>query len=95
MWVFINRKLAVDLGGIHPPVAGSIVIGPDGNGTTTTTQTYPVPAPAPTQGSVTLGLQSGQLYEIAVFQAERQSTGSSFKLTLTGFSAAPSQCSPK
>src|ERR1017187_2647892 len=95
VWVFIDRKLAVDLGGIHPPVAGSIVIGPDGNGTTTTTQTYPVPAPAPTQGSVTLGLQSGQLYEIAVFQAERQSTGSSFKLTLTGFSAAPSQCSPK
>jgi fibro-slime domain-containing protein len=95
VWVFINRTLAVDLGGIHPPVAGSIVIGADGNGTTTITQTYPVPPPAAVQHSVTLGLQNGQVYEIAVFQAERQSTGSSFKLTLTGFNTAPSQCSPK
>ena len=95
VWVFINRKLAVDLGGIHPPVAGSIVIGPGGNGTTSTTPTYPTPPPAPTQGSVMLGLQDGQLYEIAVFQAERQSTGSSFKLTLTGFNKAPSKCSFK
>jgi fibro-slime domain-containing protein len=95
VWVFIDRKLAVDLGGIHPPVAGSIVIGPDGNGTTATTETYPDPSAAPTPGSVTLGLQDGQLYEIAVFQAERQSTGSSFKLTLTGFNTAPSKCTPK
>jgi fibro-slime domain-containing protein len=95
VWVFINRKLAVDLGGIHPPMVGTIVIGPDGNGTTTTAQTYPDPPPAPTQGSVALGLQNGQVYEIAVFQAERQSTGSSFKLTLTGFNTARSQCAPK
>src|SRR6185503_21330878 len=24
VWVFVNRKLALDLGGPHPPVAGSI-----------------------------------------------------------------------
>jgi fibro-slime domain-containing protein len=95
VWVFINRKLAVDLGGIHPPVDGSIVIGADGNGTSTIAQTYPIPAPASIQRSVTLGLQDGQVYEIAVFQAERQSTGSSFKLTMTGFNTAPSQCTPK
>ena len=93
VWVFINRKLAVDLGGIHPPVAGSIVIGADGNGTTTITQTYPVPPPAAVQRSATLGLQDGQVYEIAVFQAERRTSGSSYKLTLTGFNTAPSQCS--
>jgi fibro-slime domain-containing protein len=45
VWVFINRKLAMDLGGIHPPVAGTVVIGADGNGLTTVTQTYPIPAP--------------------------------------------------
>ena len=37
-------------------------------------------------------LQNGHPYEIAVFQAERQSTGSSFKLALTGFTTAPSRC---
>ena len=95
VWVFINRKLAVDLGGVHTPVDGSIVIGANGNGTTTITQTYPIPAPAAIQQPATLGLQSGQVYEIAVFQAERQTTGSSYKLTLNGFSAAPSDCTPK
>ena len=95
MWVFINKKLSVDLGGIHTPVNGSIVIGANGNGTTTVAATYPIsPPPVPTQSSVNLGLQSGQVYEIAVFQAERQTTSSSYKLTLSGFNAAPSDCSP-
>ena len=95
VWVFINRKLAVDLGGVHTPVDGSIVIGANGNGTATITPTYPIsPAPVATKQSATLGLQSGQVYEIAVFQAERQTTGSSYKLTLRGFSAAPTSCVP-
>jgi len=95
VWVFINKKLSVDLGGIHTPVNGSIVIGANGNGTTTVAATYPIsPPPVPTQSSVNLGLQSGQVYEIAVFQAERQTTSSSYKLTLSGFNAAPSDCSP-
>lgn len=38
------------------------------------------------------GLVDGHVYEIAVFHAERQVTGSSFRLTLSGFSMAPSEC---
>jgi hypothetical protein len=38
-------------------------------------------ATTPTKSTATLGLQDGKVYEIAVFQAERQSTGSSYKLT--------------
>jgi fibro-slime domain-containing protein len=95
VWVFINRKLAVDLGGVHTPVDGSIVIGANGNGTTTVTPTYPLsPPPTATQQPTTLGLQDGKVYEIAVFQAERQTTGSSYKLTLSGFNAAPTSCVP-
>ena len=56
----------------------------------------------PVNGSVTFGagartnfgLTNGQIYEVAVFQAERQTTGSTYRLTLSGFNAAPSQCTP-
>lgn len=75
VWLFINKKLAVDLGGIHTPVQGSVTFG----------------AGAPAN---TFGLMNGQVYEVAVFQAERQTTGSSYRLTLSGFSAAASQCAP-
>ena len=95
VWVFINRKLAVDLGGVHTPVDGSIVIATNGNGTTTVTATLPAsPVPVPTKQTTTLGLENGKVYEIAVFQAERQTTGSSYKLTLSGFNAAPTSCVP-
>jgi fibro-slime domain-containing protein len=74
VWVFINKKLAVDLGGIHTPAGGSVTL----DATTASG----------------LGLVDGQVYETAIFQAERQSTSSSFKLTLSGFNAAPSECAP-
>jgi fibro-slime domain-containing protein len=74
VWVFINRKLAVDLGGIHIPVSGSVTFGAG------RTNTY--------------GLTNGNVYEVAVFQAERQTSGSSYRLTLSGFNAAPSECRP-
>jgi fibro-slime domain-containing protein len=76
VWVFINKKLAVDLGGIHTPVEGSITLNA---------------AAAAKLG----GMKSGSVYEIAVFQTERQTTCSSYKLTLSGFNAAPTACVPK
>jgi fibro-slime domain-containing protein len=74
VWVFINKKLAVDLGGVHTPAEGSVTLD------------------AETASS--LGLADGNVYEIAVFQTERQTTGSSYKLTLSGFNAATSNCTP-
>jgi len=72
VWVFVNQKLALDIGGIHTPIEDSFVLD----------------ATAATK----FGLKSGNVYQIAVFHAERQSTCSSYKLTLSGFSSAPSDC---
>jgi fibro-slime domain-containing protein len=74
MWVFINKQLAVDLGGIHTPVVGSITL----DATT----------------AAGLNLVDGKIYEVAVFHAERQTTCSAYEMTLIGFNAAPSECTP-
>jgi fibro-slime domain-containing protein len=74
VWVFVNRKLALDLGGIHTPVRKSVTLS--------------------SANAATYGLTDGAVYEVVVFQAERQSTGSSYALTLDGFAAPGSQCRP-
>jgi fibro-slime domain-containing protein len=42
-----------------------------------------------------LQLTDGAVYEIVVFQAERQTTGSTYRLTLSGFNTARSECRPE
>jgi len=102
VWVFINRRLAVDLGGIHTPVNGKIVLNATGGGTVSVTPTdgAKITLPDGTQGfatttaTVDLAMQSGGVYEIAVFQAERRTTASTYKLTISGFNDSPSRCKP-
>ncbi len=72
VWVFVNRRLAVDLGGIHTPVGGTVTI----------------------SAANAFGMTAGSVYEIVVFQAERQKSSSSYKLTLGGFNGAVSACGP-
>jgi fibro-slime domain-containing protein len=75
LWVFINKKLALDVGGIHMPVKASLTLDATAAGK--------------------LGLVDGQVYEFAVFQSERQTGGSTLKVTLPGFNTAPSTCTRK
>jgi fibro-slime domain-containing protein len=72
VWVFINNKLAVDLGGVHGAESGSITLD--------------------AAHATTLGLTDGGMYEITVFQAERHTTASNYKLTLRGFERARTEC---
>lgn len=71
VWVFINGRLAVDLGGVHSALDGGITL---------------------SQRATELGLQVGKVYEAVVFQAERHTTQSSYKLTLTNFVTRRTQC---
>ncbi len=76
VWVFVNGKLVVDIGGIHGPENGSFTL----NAST-----------KDTAGEL-LALENGKVYEIAIFQAERNPTGSNYKLELDGFNTTASLC---
>jgi fibro-slime domain-containing protein len=99
VWVFVNKMLAVDLGGTHIRKTGSITLdAADGTG-------YACDFIAPGTGNgacdpmmkmgghvVPLGLKMGSVYEIVVFQAERFTTESHYQLTLSNFTGVKSAC---
>ncbi|MDP3278948.1 MAG: DUF4215 domain-containing protein [Deltaproteobacteria bacterium] len=72
VFVFINGRLAVDLGGVHGAESGSVTLNP--------------------ATATTLGLTVGRVYELALFQAERHTTESNYRLTLGGFNLPRSLC---
>ncbi|HTV23240.1 MAG TPA: DUF4215 domain-containing protein [Polyangiaceae bacterium] len=89
VWVFINGRLAVDLGGVHNRTSASVLLGADGTGLGCTGDGC-----APNQ-LVDYGMQLGNLYEVVLFQAERHPGDSNYGLTLANFSAGRSSCSPR
>ncbi len=91
VWVYVNGKLAVDLGGLHVPMSGSFELEA---GVITTTRTDYSSNQTTSQefGLDDFGIVDGGVYEIKVFHAERNPTGSSYRLTLGGFNTARSRC---
>jgi fibro-slime domain-containing protein len=96
VWVFVNGQLTVDLGGIHSAIAGKVVLDGAGNGTVSTctdgASISGCKTPL-TPSTVALNMTVGNVYEIVVFQAERNPTGSDYKLTLGSFDTPRSVCS--
>lgn len=62
VWVFINKKLAIDLGGIHVQLQATVDLDAQ---------------------AATLGISKGNSYDLAVFNAERHTTQSNFRIDTT------------
>ena len=99
VFVFINKKLAVDLGGVHTRATGSIAL--DAANGTGYACDFVAPGTAggacdpvgKTGGHVVdLSLAKNSVYEIAVFQAERHTVESHYQLTLSNFTGTKSVC---
>jgi fibro-slime domain-containing protein len=104
VFVYINKTLAVDLGGLHQSTNGQITLDA-ANGTGYSCDfvapgvgnTNNCDSAAQTGGGhvVNLGLELGKVYEIVVFQAERRLSASNYRLTLSKFTGTHSVCAPK
>ena len=94
LWVFVNGKLAIDLGGLHGSQTGSFALDADTDGTGADSADGTAVSTTPHGGTVTvdLGLQLGGVYEISLFHAERNECGSNFKVTLKDFNRPKSVC---
>ena len=83
VWVFINNKLFVDIGGMHSIKSVTGTLKKDTCNGQKCDKTFEV--------------YEGGVYDLHIFQTEREDSGSNFKLTLTGFinsgkSTCASQC---
>ena len=88
VWVYVNGRLAVDLGGVHNRTFATLVLAADGTGLGCTGDGC-VPAL-----ELDFGMQVGNIYEVVVFQAERHPGDSNYLLTLANFLAGQSGCAP-
>jgi len=93
IWVFVNGRLAVDLGSFHVPMPGSVTIA--GDSVTTSAQVGMPPASmvvTEEQTAAEFGLVDGEPYEVAIFHAERQKYGATFMLSVSGTEWAQGAC---
>jgi fibro-slime domain-containing protein len=96
VWVYVNGKLVLDIGGTHERLEGTVTLT---NDTATAeirsqnilTELFTTVGEQETTG---LGLVPGNTYEIAIFHADHHPRDSNYQLSLTGFSRTYSECKP-
>ena len=88
VFVFINKRLAVDLGGVHSALSANITL----DATSGVAAVCDLVSRCPTTRMVDLGLQIGSVYEMVVFQAERRTDESNYRLSLANFSGSRTVC---
>jgi fibro-slime domain-containing protein len=88
VWVFVNGRLAVDLGGVHGAQGGFVLLGDENaDGSLSLAETAD-------DTDNRFGISKGELYTLSLFHAERHTSASNFKLTLTNFIPRRSLCTP-
>jgi fibro-slime domain-containing protein len=90
-WVFVNGRLAIDIGGLHVPKNGYFVLD-EADGSAAVWSQVEEEQLGLAEHGIDLGLRMGGVYEVAMFQAERNECGSNFKITLKNFNRPKSTC---
>lgn len=90
VWVFLNGRLVLDMGGVHEPLTGVVTI--DGTLGSVTVNVLDGATPEATFPVGDFGLLRGNLHTLSIFHAEREPPVSSFLMDVVGLTPAPSEC---
>ena len=90
VWIFLNGRLALDLGGTHDPLFGTLAI--DAAQGTVTATVLDGASPSVVSVSSGFGLAPDSVAALSIFHAERKPPFSAFELQMTGFEPSVSQC---